>query len=199
MLPCKMFNITINRCRKQYRLTLSRTHADNLFNILNKTHIQHLISLVKNQHFHSPQINSPSLKMIKNSTRSTNNNIRPRKILNLRTNTNTTIDGKNVQLLIPRKFCETLRHLLGKLPRRSKNQRLQTLPAFTIRDNTRTKSQRFTRTSSGTTNNILSGKNKRNRFLLNLTRLGKMLFRDDLQNTLTNTQLSKLFHCTNSD
>ena len=61
--------------REKQRLAGERYHADNLLNIGNKAHIEHAVSFVNHQYFHTAQQNTTALNMVDQTTGCCNQHI----------------------------------------------------------------------------------------------------------------------------
>ena len=128
-------NRTRHGCGEQQSLAFNRQAAHNFFDIINKAHIQHFVSLVQYQEFDMVQTDSAAVDMVNQTARGTDNNLH---IVAQRTDLAFNLDGAlrpvNPSVLRQRThaadtadFAYFFRNLNSQLTGRSHNQRLNML------------------------------------------------------------------------
>ena len=121
-------NRTGHSCGEQQSLTFNRQAVHNLFDIINKAHIQHFISLVQYQEFDMVQTDGAAVDMVNQTARSTDNNLH---IVAQRTdlafNRLAAVNRQRTHAAGAADFADLFRNLNSQLTGRSHNQRLNML------------------------------------------------------------------------
>ncbi len=156
--------------RKEQRLTLLGQMLENASNVGEKSHIEHLISFIENQHVKLGKIDGALLNMVKQTARTGHNNLcAPLQFGNLRIDTNTAIDGNTAQSGLLTQTVKSFVNLFGQFTGRSYDQ--STDIAFTATgqalQNRQCKSSGLSGAGLGQPHHVTSIEHWRNGLLLN--------------------------------
>ncbi len=90
--------------------------------IREKPHVEHMVGLINNQHFQFGKIDGTTVDMIKKPTGTGHNNISTFQFLNLRINTNATVNSSASQAGLATQSFNSLMNLFGQLSGGSHDQ-----------------------------------------------------------------------------
>ena len=167
-------NRTGHSCGEQQSLAFNRQAAHNLFDIINKAHIQHFVSLVQYEEFDMVQMNSTAVDMVNQTARSTDNNLH---IVAQRTdlafNRLAAVNRQRTHAAGTADFAYFFRNLNSQLTGRSHNQRLNMLEVGNCLHQRNTESSGFAGTGLCLADNVVTLEHQGNSSGLNRRRLFK--------------------------
>ena len=109
--------------REKQVLTLGRHQLQNLLNVIDKPHVQHAVSFVKDQNLYARELHLTSLTEVEQASWSGNDNIESTtECINLRLKTYATENHKRANIYMLTVINDALMHLCSKLSSRREYQ-----------------------------------------------------------------------------
>ena len=167
-------NRTRHSCREEQRLALGRQAAHNLFDIVNKAHIQHFVCFVQYQEFDMVQTDRAAVDMVNQTTRGTDNNLHiVAQCADLTLDRLTAINRQRTHAAGAANFADFLSNLNSQLASRCHNQCLNMLEIGDGLYQRNTEGSSLAGTGLCLTNNVIALQHQRNGCSLNRRRLFK--------------------------